>query len=271
MSTRPYPVLMDQLPVPLTVTEAFVAAFRPYVERVVEDIGLPASEGVDDAISIGEQWLETELAEMSKTPAHELRHGPLEIFREATRFPTAALEAAGVVPTTRGDAERRALPGDVYGIAPATSRDLGADAFNAHVAWGVERAQGFNIDVTPRPVAPKAMQPPVAAIADADPQLREAITASVKILGYTATAWRNPGEADAAVQKGAVSVAIISADHPAADEMLRICVAKDVPVFVTGESLDDLSQARFTALGAVGVVPTQLFVQQASRLLPKIG
>ena len=256
---------------PPTVMEAFVAAFRPYVERVVEDIGLPLAGGVDDAISIGEQWLETELAQMSKTPAHELRHGPLEIFREAIRFPTAALEAAGVVPATRGDVEQRALPGDVYGIAPATSRDLGADAFDAHVAWGVERAQGFNIDVTPRPVVPKANTSPVAAIADTDPELREAVASSVKNIGYSATAWRNPGEADAAVQEKRVSVAIISADHPSADEMLRICIAKDVPVFITGESLDDLSTARFTALGALSVVPTRLFVQQASRLLPRIG
>ena len=34
-----------------------------------------------------------------------------------------------------------ALPGDIYGIAPASSAALGESAFEAHLAWGIAKAR----------------------------------------------------------------------------------------------------------------------------------
>ena len=69
----------------------------------------------------------TELGSLLRLPFREQRRSPLEVFQEAMRFPTAALDAAGTPPVSRDPAQETALPGDHHDLAPASSQALGEE------------------------------------------------------------------------------------------------------------------------------------------------
>jgi len=71
----------------------------------------------------------------------------LELFQEALRFPTYALEQAGNQPVGRDEIATNALPGDRFGLAPASSRDLGEEAWMAHLSWGAAKAAAITRDI----------------------------------------------------------------------------------------------------------------------------
>ncbi|HSJ28101.1 MAG TPA: hypothetical protein VLB67_07800 [Acidimicrobiia bacterium] len=107
---------------------------------MLADRGLDSTPGLDEAIGRGETWLRNELGEQLAKPFERQIRGPLEVFQEAMRFPTEALAAHGAVPVSRDQVTANALPGDVYDLAPASSRDLGEDVWRAHLAWGAAKA-----------------------------------------------------------------------------------------------------------------------------------
>lgn len=119
-----------------------VSAYRPYVEATLRARQIDPNP-VTDALTEGEAWLKTALTDLLDVPFAQQRRGPLEIFQEAMRFPTEALQAAGVEPAPRDEVTAHALPGDVYDLAPASSRDLGEDVWHAHLTWGARKAQAL--------------------------------------------------------------------------------------------------------------------------------
>ncbi|MDX1449483.1 MAG: hypothetical protein R3246_10535 [Acidimicrobiia bacterium] len=123
------------------LAEALVFAYRPHVERRLAERGLTID--VSPAIDAGEQWLAEALADLLDRPFSEQSRGPLEVFQEAMRFPTAALSDAGVEPVDRDEVTANALPGDVYDLAPASSRDLGEEVWRAHLLWGARKARAL--------------------------------------------------------------------------------------------------------------------------------
>lgn len=126
--------------VPLLVVEAFVGRYISYTRTRLAQRGWTVS---DEVLSQGEAWLAEQLAEQLNRPLLEQRRGPLEIFQEALKFPTDALAAQGIDPVRRDSVTVEVLPGDVYDLAPASSRDLGENAWMAHLAWGSSKAQAF--------------------------------------------------------------------------------------------------------------------------------
>src|SRR5437763_11137532 len=48
---------------------------------------------------------------------------PLAMLRAAVSYPASVLEAAGVPPVARDEAQTRLLPDDVYDLAPARSEE----------------------------------------------------------------------------------------------------------------------------------------------------
>lgn len=114
--------------------EALVSAYRPYLATIA------AAHDILGAVAEGEQWLAIALDELLGTHFASQSRGPLEVFQEALRFPTEALVAVGVEPPQRPEAERVALPGDTYGLAPASSQVLGEDVWRAHIEWGATKA-----------------------------------------------------------------------------------------------------------------------------------
>lgn len=117
--------------------DALVEAYPRYVS---ERLGEQRPAGMEVALQRGRIWLETALGELLSQPFTEQRRGPLEVFQGAMRFPTEHLAAAGVEPASRDPVAESALPGDVYDLAPASSRDLGEEVWQVHLAWGATKA-----------------------------------------------------------------------------------------------------------------------------------
>lgn len=121
------------------LADVLTAAFRPYVSaRLESDVA-----GLEEAITAGEVWLKSELGWLLALPYAEQPRGPLEVFQEAIRFPTEAMRAAGIEPVVRDEVAVNALPGDIYDLAPASSRDLGEEVWEAHLRWGAAKAEAL--------------------------------------------------------------------------------------------------------------------------------
>lgn len=130
---------MSMVPESQHLLEALVDAYPAYVRS-----RLPATpEKIDDALAEGAAWLRTTLTELLTLPFAEQRRGPLEVFQEGMRFPTEALQQAGVEKSHRDPVSEAALPGDVYGLAPASSRDLGEEIWTIHLTWGATKARAL--------------------------------------------------------------------------------------------------------------------------------
>ena len=68
------------------------------------------------------------------------RTTPLSLVRNAVRYPTAVLRAAGVPPVVRDEHQERLFPDDVYDLAPATFADVDPALAEVGVAWGAAKA-----------------------------------------------------------------------------------------------------------------------------------
>lgn len=127
-------------PVSRSLRDALVAVYPPYVERRLAELGIEPTDEVSESVEVGRQWLIDELSQLLAVPYPEQTRGPLEVFQEAMRFPTAALEVREVVAPARDEVAVRAIPGDIYDLAPASSSALGETVWRAHIAWGAEKA-----------------------------------------------------------------------------------------------------------------------------------
>jgi hypothetical protein len=65
---------------------------------------------------------------------------PLAIVRQAVRYPTEVLTAAGVPAVPRDQFAVRAFPDDTYGLTPATFADLDPGLAEVGIAWGAAKA-----------------------------------------------------------------------------------------------------------------------------------
>jgi hypothetical protein len=65
---------------------------------------------------------------------------PLALVRDAVRWPTAVLVAAGVPAVERDPFAERTFPGDIYDLAPASFAELDPALQDAGIAWGAAKA-----------------------------------------------------------------------------------------------------------------------------------
>lgn len=116
-----------------------VAAYEPYVREKAARFGVDLSA----AINSGRTWLDEQLIGELSNPYARQQRGPLEIFQAAMSFPTEVLLSEGLEQPPRDAMAVRALPGDHFDLAPASSRDIGEDVWAAHLAWGVAKAMAL--------------------------------------------------------------------------------------------------------------------------------
>lgn len=249
------------------VADAFVVAYRPFIESQLES--LASGVEVDEGVRQGAQWLEAELNQWAAQSAGEQHRGPLQIFQTAVAFPTAGLEAAGIVPPARDASAQRALPGDLYGLAPASSRDIGGDAWRAHIEWGIAKAK-LVADVVPAGVAPAAGTRSSLAVAAVT--MNQADRAAVHLVaverGLPVRHWRNPGAIARGLEDETPRWAVVDVDHAAADEAVRLLAGAGVKIVVYGPAPDDLAMARWMALGATTLVPRDRLAAVLESWLP---
>lgn len=122
------------------LSRLLVEAYRPHVRARLAELAIDPPPGLEGALAEGEAWLRGHLLALLEQPFAAQPRGPLEVFQEAMRFPTEALQAASVEPVRRDPAAAAALPGDLYDLAPPSSASLGEEVWRAHLAWGAAKA-----------------------------------------------------------------------------------------------------------------------------------
>jgi hypothetical protein len=227
---------------------AFVAAYRPYVEGILADRGLPP---VLAAVAEGERWLDETLAALLALPVREQPRSPLEVFQEALRFPTEALEESGVTPVSRDQVAEAALPGDRYDLAPASSQDLGEEAWRAHIAWGAAKAARIG---------------PLAVTFTRSLMDASRIEAAGAAAGFRVVTVRDLGASPAS----GVVVAFVDLEHPDADEAVRHLTGVAGRVIAYGPHVDELAMVRARALGAADALPRSQFFEDPGNHFPTV-
>ncbi len=232
--------------------EALVSAYRGHARARIEALGADPSEH-GAAVEAGRAWLDGALTELLSVPWRDQRRSPLEVFQEAMRFPTESLAAAGIAPAARDAGQHAALPGDAYDLAPASSQELGEEAWQAHLAWGAAKARALAAAGAVLYFGNNLMD-------------RSAIDQAAKAAGLHAEAISRPAEAaDAA---GRVLRAYVDLTHPGADEAIRALAGAGVPVVAFGPHVDDWALDRARSLGADQALPRSKFFRRLADLMP---
>jgi hypothetical protein len=235
------------------IIAAFVDSYRPLVLARVQALGV-APDALGASLDEGAEWLEAELTAQLERPFPEQLRGPLEIFQEAVRFPTEALEAAGVAAVERDAVAEQALPGDRYGLAPASSRELGEDAWHAHLAWGVQKAQALATPAAPR-----------VGYFGSNLMDRSKIEGPVKAAGMELVVWRSVHEISDPPR-----VVFVDLAAPDADRAIRTLAEAGSRVVAFGPHVDDMAMVRARSLGAADALPRSRFFRQIPELLPTV-
>lgn len=220
------------------LSERLVGAYRPYVLARCEARGWDETALLQAALDEGEIWLEESLEAVLSLPFQQQRRGPLEVFQEAMKFPTQALVEAGIPRPERDQTAVRALPGDYYGLAPASTRELGEDVWSAHMAWGAQKAA--------------ALARPVVMVASRNLLDSSRIEASASAAGFSTARWNES-------LVGTASLVCVDLEQEGAPIIVEAAVRADVPVVAYGPHRDvDLLEAARTA-GADHVMPRSAF------------
>lgn len=130
------------------LADGIEAALPGWVERSVSAvmvawIGAVPDSVARDAVSAGCRAAEQTTARVRALLATDVdRQGmaPLTLIRDAVRWPTAVLAAAGAPPVERDPFAERTFPDDLYDLAPASFADLDPALQDAGVAWGAAKA-----------------------------------------------------------------------------------------------------------------------------------
>ncbi len=225
-----------------------VEAFRPYVERRLVEHGYPPvpTERVEEAVTkLGEA-----LNSLLSQPATQQRQGPLQLFQAALAGPNEALREAGVPVPTRDEGAIRALPGDLYDLAPASSAALGDEVWEAHLAWGAAKAQ--------------AMRSRSVVMLTSNLMDRSRVEAIATAHGLVLEPVSDAEELERSLGRSPVQV-LIDLAHPDAEQ--AISAAADYRVVAFGPHVDADAMTRARMLGADQVMSRSAFFRQSDSVI----
>jgi len=92
------------------------------------------------ALEEGAAELVRELRELLEQDIADQSQGPLEVIRQAVRFPAQVLAAAGVAHMPRDDFAQRNFPNDHYDLSPASFADIDPSLHEPGLMWGAAKA-----------------------------------------------------------------------------------------------------------------------------------
>lgn len=233
---------------------SLVSAFALYVEERLQEQNLERPLSLGDALVEGEAWLGVTLEELLALPFDQQRRGPLEVFQEAMRFPTGALSAAGVEAVGRDPGAVAALPGDVYNLAPASSRRLGDEVWMAHLAWGASKARAHE-------------ESPRVGLLSANLMDRSRIEPVVSRSGAQLVVW--DGRAGETIPREGRLPGVVLADLTAPDAIAAIerLGRAGIRVIAFGPHADRLALRRARQAGADEVLARSVFFDKLGELL----
>lgn len=88
----------------------------------------------------GATWTMAKLHVALEVDVDAQRVNPLQILRDAVRFPTEVLLAAGIPTPQRDEFDVKINPDDVYGIGPAHWNDIDESLTEPGIIWGAAKA-----------------------------------------------------------------------------------------------------------------------------------
>ena len=247
---------------------AFVSALPEYIVGRLRLIEVTADESIAAALQLSTNQLEQDLVDLLARPAADQTESPLEMVRRATEPISQALEELGVPPVERDDWEREAHPDDRYGLYPATSRDLGEQAWRLHIDWGKQKAKAI-AGLVPAASGPRPAVAPSVVLFGVPMGDREELAEAIAGRGFRVLIWRNPAAlADAAQERPAL--AVVHLGHPEVHKAIRELTSAGTRVVVAGDEVTDLVKPGLLALGAADVIPSSDLLARLDRLLPNI-
>ena len=134
------------------LVDALVVALPGWVEQCVSRVadawsGDPAGNTVEvsaeQLAEAGRQAadeVEERLRVLLAADVDEQWTGPLAVLRDAVRFPTDLLRAAGVPPVDRDGDAIRMFPDDSYDLTPSSFADVHPELQGPGLAWGAAKA-----------------------------------------------------------------------------------------------------------------------------------
>lgn len=88
----------------------------------------------------GAAWTVARLRDVLEVDVDSQRVNPLQILREAVRFPTHVLLSAGIPTPQRDEFDKKINPDDIYGIGPAHWNDIDESLTEPGIIWGAAKA-----------------------------------------------------------------------------------------------------------------------------------
>jgi hypothetical protein len=116
------------------------AEVGPWIHRRVLELAPDQVEAATAAAAEATAEVVERLQVLIATDIDAQRGTPLQVVRDATRFPSAVLRDAGVAPVHRDPWQKEAAPDDLYDLQPATWADIGPESGEAGLIWGAAKA-----------------------------------------------------------------------------------------------------------------------------------
>jgi len=118
------------------LADAVEAVLPAWVARCVGGVADPT-----DAARAAVADVVPRLRELLARDVDDQHRNPLAVLREAVRYPTAVLRAAGVEPRPRSAYDEEHFPDDVYALTPMTWRDVDESLHEPGLVWGALKAR----------------------------------------------------------------------------------------------------------------------------------
>lgn len=127
------------------LADAIEAALPGWVERsVAARAGLADLPDLGEAAAAAGRRAADEVAPrvraLLEADIDDQRTTPLNLLRDAVRYPTGVLAAAGVPPVERDPVQARLLPDDPYDLSPASFSDVEPALADLGIRWGAAKA-----------------------------------------------------------------------------------------------------------------------------------
>lgn len=245
---------------------AIVAAFPGYIRDRLDRIGVAAGSTVEEAVAAAGLGLRRRLSDLLAQPSAEQTDSPLELVRAATRSVTDELVEMGLRPPTRDAWLSDQYPEDVFDLYPASSQDLGEEAWRLHLEWGKTKARTVAGVVPAGSASPSV---PTVGLFGVPTEEREEIVAAVAACGYQSVVWRNPAALEQVATLRPVLV-LVDVRHAHAHDAVRISAQEGARVVASGPDVNDLNAPGLMALGAEEVVDSAQLVARIGGLLPRL-